>query len=171
MSEAGRAVARVELEAVVGEALRAWQREHPRATLDEIVAAVDTALLPVRRRALRGRAYIGDLAAAEEAAVLAGQRCPECGEGMQQRADARRAAVHVREVLAPGQAPAVRLERLETVCSSCGRSLFPPRCGAGVAAWQPESAPVGGARPCEQPAAVRPSGGGVGLLLAGDRER
>jgi len=101
MSEAGRAVARVELEAVVGEALRAWQREHPRATLDEIVAAVDTALLPVRRRALRGRAYIGDLAAAEEAAVLAGQRCPECGEGMQQRGR------HVREVLAPGQAPAV----------------------------------------------------------------
>lgn len=115
MTEAGRAIARVELEAVVGEALRAWQREHPRATLDEIVAAVDTALVPVRT------AYIGDLAAAEEAAVTAGQRCPECGAAMQQRGR------HVRTVLIPGQAPALRLERTETVCSSCGRSLFPPR--------------------------------------------
>jgi hypothetical protein len=115
MSEAGRAVARVELEAVVGEALRAWQREHSRATLDEIVAAVDTALLPVRS------AYIGDLASAEEAAVTAEQRCPECGGAMQLRGR------HVREVLIPGQAPAVRLARTEAVCSSCGRSLFPPR--------------------------------------------
>ncbi len=115
MSETGRAVARVELEAVVGEALRAWQREHPRATLDEIVAAADTALLPVRT------AYIGELATAEEAAVTAEQRCPECGQAMQQRGR------HVREVLVPGQAPALHLERTESVCSSCGRSLFPPR--------------------------------------------
>ncbi|MGI8914755.1 MAG: hypothetical protein ACR2JY_13410 [Chloroflexota bacterium] len=115
MSEAGRAVARVELEAVVGEALRVWQHEHPRATLDEIVAAVDTALLPVRT------AYIGDLAAAEEAAVTAEQRCPECGKGMQQRGR------HLREVLIPGQASAIKLDRTETVCFSCGRSLFPPR--------------------------------------------
>lgn len=115
MGEAGRAVARVELEAVVGEALRAWQREHPRATLDEIVAAVDTALLPVRT------AYIGDLAAAEEAVVTAEQRCPECGQAMQQRGR------HGREVLVPGQAPTLKLERTESVCSSCGRSLFPPR--------------------------------------------
>ncbi|MGI8914783.1 MAG: hypothetical protein ACR2JY_13555 [Chloroflexota bacterium] len=115
MSEAGRAMAQVELEAVVGEALRTWQQEHPRATLDEIVATVDTALLPVRT------AYIGELAAAEEAAVMAEQRCPECGKGMQQRGR------HLREVLVPGQAPALRLERTETVCPSCGRSLFPPR--------------------------------------------
>ncbi len=115
MSQAGRAVARVELEAVVGEALRAWQQEHPRATLDEIVAAVDTALLPVRS------AYIGELAAAEEAAVTAEQRCPECGKGMQQRGR------HRREVLIPGQASAIKLERTQSVCSSCGRSLFPPR--------------------------------------------
>jgi len=114
MSEAGRAVARVELDAVVGESLRAWQQAHPRATLDEIVAAVDTALLPVRS------AYIGDLASAEEAAT-AEQRCPECGGAMQQRGR------HVREVLVPGQAPALQLARTERVCSSCGRSLFPPR--------------------------------------------
>jgi predicted RNA-binding Zn-ribbon protein involved in translation (DUF1610 family) len=79
------------------------------------VAAVDTALLPVRT------AYIGDLAAAGEAAVTAEQRCPECGQAMQQRGR------HVREVLVPGQAPALPLERVETVCPSCGRSLFPPR--------------------------------------------
>jgi len=66
-------------------------------------------------------AYISELATAEEAAVTAAQRCPECGAGMQQRGR------HVREVLVPGQAPALRLERTETVCSSCGRSLFPPR--------------------------------------------
>ena len=115
MSEAGRAVARVEVEAVVGEALRAWQQEHPRATLDAIVAAVDTALLPVRI------AYIGDLTAAEEAVATAEQRCPECGQAMQQRGR------HWREVLVPGQTPALTLDRTELVCSSCGRSLFPPR--------------------------------------------
>lgn len=112
MSEAGRAAARVELEAVVGRALRAWQREHPRTTLDEIVAAVDTALLPVRT------AYIGDLAAAEEATGAAERHCPECGKAMQQRGR------HVREVLVPGQAPALRLERTETVC----RVPYPSYC-------------------------------------------
>jgi len=114
MTEQGRARAQVELDAVVGEALRSWQREHPLATLDEIVAAVDAALAPVRAR------YIGELAAAEEAAVATAPRCPECAAAMQRRGR------HVREVLLPGQAAPLRLERTQAVCSSCGRSVFPP---------------------------------------------
>mgnify|MGYP001212188347 CR=1 FL=1 len=114
MRESAREVAGAELGAVVGEALRRWQREHPRATFDEIVAAVDAALLPVRAQ------YISELAAAEEAELVAAQRCPACGGPVQRRG--RRA----RAVLLPGQHAALRLERTQVACSSCGRSLFPP---------------------------------------------
>jgi predicted RNA-binding Zn-ribbon protein involved in translation (DUF1610 family) len=115
MSEQTRAIAQGELGELAQEALRRWQQEHPRATLDEIVAAVDTVLAPMRAQ------YIHDLAQAQEAALLVERRCPECGGQFQQRGRA------TREVLIPGQGQATRLERAHLVCSSCGTSLFPPR--------------------------------------------
>lgn len=109
-----REQARGELAATVEDGLRRWQAAHPRATLDEIVGAVDEALRPLRAR------YVADLAAAEDTAVASERRCAECGGTLQQRG--RRA----RAVLIPRDAAPVRLERTRLVCSSCGASLSPP---------------------------------------------
>jgi len=114
MTEQSRSIAQAELAEVAQAALRQWQQEHPRATLDEIVAAVDDVLAPLRAR------YIEELAQAEETALLAERTCPECGGRLQQRGRA------TREVLVPGQAQPTRLERAQLVCSSCGTSLSPP---------------------------------------------
>lgn len=114
-AEQAREIARAELAATVEGALQRWQGEHPRATLDEIVAAVDEALRPLRAR------YVTDLAAQEEGAATGDRRCPECGGPLQQRG--RR----TRTVLVPRDPVPVRLERARLVCSSCGMSLSPPR--------------------------------------------
>jgi hypothetical protein len=111
MTEQARETARGELAAVVEDALVAWRRAHPLATLDEIVDAVDAELGPLRAR------YVADLA--QEAAE--GDRvCARCGGRLRQRG--RR----TREVLLPGQARPLRLERDYLVCSSCGAGVFPP---------------------------------------------
>ncbi len=114
-TEEAREIARAELAATVEDALRRWQQTHPRATLDEIVDAVDEALGPVRAR------YVTDLAASEEAALGEDRTCAGCGGRLQRRG--RRA----RELLVPGAAQPLRLERDFLVCSSCGASLSPPR--------------------------------------------
>lgn len=116
MVETAREVARGELAAVIEERLVAWRREHPRATLDEIVAAVDAELGRLRVR------YLEDLATAGEAEAAAeGERtCAQCGGRLQQRGR------HTRDVLVPKQAQALRLERPYLVCSSCGAGVFPP---------------------------------------------
>jgi hypothetical protein len=113
-TEQGRERAREELAATVEDGLRRWQAAHPRATLDEIVGAVDEALRPVRAR------YVRELAAAEEAAATSERTCTACGGTLQQRG--RRA----RTVLVPQDPAPLRLERARLGCSSCGTSLFPP---------------------------------------------
>jgi len=114
-TEETRAMARAALAATVEDALRRWQQAHPRASGDELVDAVDEALGPVRAR------YVTDLAASEEAGLGEARTCAACGGRLQRRG--RRS----REVLAPGAAEPLRLERDYLVCSSCGASLSPPR--------------------------------------------
>ena len=110
-----------ELSARVHEELAAWRAAHPRATMTEIEAAVGEAT-----RRLQAQ-YLRDLVAASPSAdltVLApGARppCPACGGRLQARGQ------HAREVLTPGQAAPVRIERSYAVCSACGAGLFPPR--------------------------------------------
>ena len=115
MKEQARVIAAEELGAVAREALGSWQREHPLATLEEIVSAVDAVLLPLRRQ------WIDEVVAAEEAVAAARARCPECGGAVRPRGH------KVREVLVPGQSEAVRLDRAELRCPACGRGVFPPR--------------------------------------------
>lgn len=115
MAEQARVIAAAELGAVAREALGSWQREHPLATLDEIVSAVDAVLLPLRQR------WIDEVVGAEEAVAAARARCPECGGTLRSRGRKQRA------VLVPGQPQAVRLDRAELRCPSCGRGVFPPR--------------------------------------------
>ncbi len=110
-SERGEAAAGIE------QALGSWRQAHPRATLDEIVAAVDTELARVRRQ------YIEDLAHATPPETGTAERaiCPACGDRMGRRGQRKR------EVLVPGHGAPVRLERTYQVCPTCGLGLFPPR--------------------------------------------
>jgi hypothetical protein len=117
-----------ELAAVVGTELEAWRQAHPRATLAEIEAAVQTTLQQLQARLLT------DLVAASPSADLAATppaerpRCPDCGGTLQPRG--RR----TRQVLTPGQLAPLRLERSYAVCSACGHGLFPPRRRTGARA-------------------------------------
>src|SRR6185312_8359367 len=110
-----RELARAERAAALEDARRRWQQAPPRASLDEIVDAVDAALGPGRARA------ITDLAASKEAGLGAERTGAARGARWQRRG--RRG----REVLVPGAAKPVRLERDYLVCSSRGASLFLPR--------------------------------------------
>lgn len=115
MDEAGRAAARAELAGAIDGALTAWERGHPRATLDELVDAVDGELARLRTR------YLEDLAATAAADEARWPACPRCGGELVRRGRRRRA------VLIPKQGVAVSLERPYGVCPSCGTGLFPPR--------------------------------------------
>jgi hypothetical protein len=99
------------LAALVEDALVRWRRVHPVATIDEIMDAVDGELGRLRAR------YLADLAEGTDTGERA---CAQCGGRLEQRG--RRA----REVLLPGQAAPLRLERDYLVCSSCGAGVFPP---------------------------------------------
>jgi uncharacterized protein with PIN domain len=96
-----------------------WRRQHPRATLAEIEAAVDERLAPVRAR------MVERLALASRAADLAGKppgeraRCPGCG------AELRPRGKKTRTVVTQGGRE-LALERDWAVCPSCGAGLFPP---------------------------------------------
>jgi hypothetical protein len=95
-----------------GEALAAWRREHPRATLAELETAAEGALEIARARLL------GELAREQEAAGAAGAG-PHCGAAPVRRGRKQRA------VLVAQRAAPLRLERAYWRCSSCGTSLFP----------------------------------------------
>lgn len=101
--------------------LRAWRREHPRATLREIEAAVGDAVACLYLR------YVGELAHASPAAEVEGGEgrgplaCTSCG------AELQRLGYQEREVLIAGHAEPLRLRRRYARCPVCGTGLFPPR--------------------------------------------
>lgn len=95
----------------VRSALNAWHATHPRATFAEIEAAVEEQLRTVRAHLLEE--YAGASWREEHPA------CLRCGTTMVPR---RRAT---RTVIAPGE-HAVRLDRSQVACPSCGEVFFPP---------------------------------------------
>ena len=97
-------------------ALDAWRQAHPRATWNEIEAAVDAQLGPLRARLL------GDTAVASDAADLRGERpaCPACGERLQAAGSHRRRPRGEQDV-------PLDVERSYARCPRCGTGLFPPR--------------------------------------------
>ena len=100
--------------------MRDWREQHPRATLREIEAEVDTRLAGVRARlveemALRSRAVAWSGRADPEAAP----RCPDCGSTLQPRGKRTR-----RLKTQGGQE--LTLRRDYGVCPHCGQTLFPP---------------------------------------------
>ena len=96
-----------------------WRAAHPKATFNEIEAALDERLNQLRARVL------GDLALASAAADLptasAVERpcCERCGVVLQAR------GASDRTLLTQGGA-AVRLVRTSAACPECGDGSFPP---------------------------------------------
>jgi hypothetical protein len=95
-----------------------WRAAHPRATFDEIEAALDERLSRVRARVL------ADLALASASADVAASaeerpRCERCGVELQARGPSERT------LLTQGGAE-VRLERTYAACPTCGDGTFPP---------------------------------------------
>jgi ribosomal protein S27AE len=96
-----------------------WRAAHPKATFNEIEAALDERLNQVRARVL------ADLAMASTAADLrAGSgeerpRCERCGAVLQARGQSERGLVTL------GGAE-VRLVRSYATCPRCGDGSFPP---------------------------------------------
>jgi hypothetical protein len=96
-----------------------WRAAHPKATLNEIEAALDERLNRVRARVL------ADLALASSASDVAGAsteerpRCERCGDELQARGPSER------RLLTQGGAE-LRLRRTYATCPTCGDGAFPP---------------------------------------------
>jgi hypothetical protein len=96
-----------------------WRRQHPEASLDEIVAQVR----PKRQR-LMGE-LVGVVALqGGSGAVATGCRCAECGEEMRYKGELQRTMVH-------GEG-ASRLKRAHYYCARCQSGFFPPRPAVAV---------------------------------------
>jgi ribosomal protein S27AE len=96
-----------------------WRAAHPKATFNEIEAALDERLNQVRARVL------SDLALASAAADVVGEsseerpQCERCGRVLQAR------GANERTLLTQGGAE-VRLTRRYAACPTCGDGTFPP---------------------------------------------
>ena len=93
--------------------LRAWRRQHPEASFDEIAGQVTP-----RRRALMGQ-LLGQLAIQHgDGEVIEGLSCPECGQEMRYKGKPKRGIEHLE-----GE---TKLERAYYYCAQCEAGLSPP---------------------------------------------
>jgi ribosomal protein S27AE len=96
-----------------------WRASHPKATFDEIEAALDERLSRVRARVL------ADLALASAATDAGGEtaeerpKCARCGGVLQPRSSSGR-------TLLTAGGGEVRLARTYAACPTCGDGAFPP---------------------------------------------
>jgi len=109
---------RVETEAILT-GFKEWRLAHPRATLSEIEAALDSRWAVARARLVEDAALAS--AAADLRAVPPGQRgrCPDCGGALEAR------GMEVRRLTTTHEQP-LTLTRHRAVCLACGAGLSPP---------------------------------------------
>jgi NADH pyrophosphatase NudC (nudix superfamily) len=99
--------------------MKEWRLQHPRATLNEIEAALDERLSRLRARMLEDAALAS--AAADWSEDTEGPPlCPQCGQPMEQYGGAP-----VRHLQTQG-GHQLQLKRRYARCPSCGLELFPP---------------------------------------------
>lgn len=99
----------------VVKSVEAWRAQHPRATLAEIEAAVETRLATLRAQLIEAAAS----SRAAEAPAAEQPACPHCAAPLQARGERER------RLQVPG-GQEVRLRRPYLVCPACGAGLFPP---------------------------------------------
>jgi hypothetical protein len=96
-----------------------WRAAHPKATFNEIEAALDERLSPVRARVLADLALASAAADAGSESAEDRPRCGRCAGVLQPRATSERT------LLTQGGAE-VRLRRSYAACPTCGDGTFPP---------------------------------------------
>jgi ribosomal protein S27AE len=96
-----------------------WRAAHPKATFDEIEAALDERLNQVRARVLADLAMASASADLRAARLVDRPRCERCGATLQARGQSERG------VVTQGGAE-VRLRRSYATCPRCGDGSIPP---------------------------------------------
>ena len=96
-----------------------WRAAHPKATFNEIEAALDERLNQVRARVLADLALASASADVREASAEERPRCEQCGVTLQARGQSDR------KLLTHGGAE-VPLRRTYSTCPQCGDGTFPP---------------------------------------------
>lgn len=97
-----------------------WRQQHPRATLQEIEAAVDARLAELRVRMLQDVALASQAADVRQASRSERPVCPHCGTVVEPRGPReRQVTTH--------QGQTLRLRRSYVVCPTCQVGFFPPR--------------------------------------------
>lgn len=99
--------------------MKEWRLQHPRATLNEIEAALDERLARLRARMLEDVALASVAADWARTTGAATPVCPECGTELQARGQ------HVRRVKTYGGQD-LTLQREYGVCPACHAGFFPP---------------------------------------------
>jgi hypothetical protein len=100
--------------------MKEWRLQHPRATLREMEAALDTRLATVRARMLEDVALTSAVADIAHAPPTERPCCVACGHALEARGQ------EVRTLTTTGDQP-LTLTRSRAVCPACGAGLFPPR--------------------------------------------
>lgn len=100
--------------------MREWRMQHPKATLREMEAELDTRWARVRARMLEDMALASTAADWAEHADVDHPRCPDCGHPLHLRGTETR-------TLQTHGGQDIHLERHYGTCPACGAGLFPPR--------------------------------------------
>ena len=96
-----------------------WRGQHPRATLNEIEAALDERLARVRARMLQDTALASAATDVSQLPEEERPRCPECGHTLEARGQEAR-------TLRTTYDRPVTLRRSYAHCPACEAGLFPP---------------------------------------------
>jgi len=102
--------------------MKEWRLQHPRASFDEIEAALDERLAKMRARLLQDLALASVAAKVSEATDEERPRCPQCGGQLEARGEEQR-------TLTTTYNQPVTLRRSYAYCPACEAGLFPPRRG------------------------------------------
>ncbi len=100
--------------------MKEWRLQHPRATFQEIEAALDEKLAKVRARMLQDIALASTAARVSQEEQAERPKCPQCGGPMEARGE------QTRTLLTNYNQP-IELRRSYTYCPACQAGLFPPR--------------------------------------------
>lgn len=106
------------LEVVSG--MAEWRQQHPKATLREIEAEMDTRWARVRARIVEDLALASTAADWEQAPGAEQPVCPSCGSPLKPVGGKKKRRVQTQG----GQA--LVLERDYGMCPTCGSGFFPP---------------------------------------------
>lgn len=101
-------------------AMKAWRRQHPRATFQEIESALDRQLAQLRAEMLRDLALTSPNADLAQTPAAERPTCPNCGAPLEAHGQQTR-------TLQTEHDQAIELTRSYATCPQCGAGLFPPR--------------------------------------------